>query len=52
MEDNFKLSEPIIKGVFVIVPQSAPNIEELKELYRSEDSEDLVELEAYCFQNA
>lgn len=52
MEDNFKLAEPIIKGVFVIVPQSAPNIDDLTKLYRSEDSEDLVKLEAYCFQNA
>ena len=52
MEDNFRLSEPIIKGVFVIVPQSAPNIDMLKKLYRSDDSEDLVKLEAYCFQNA
>ncbi|WP_430816269.1 hypothetical protein [Carboxylicivirga sp. RSCT41] len=52
MEDNFKLSEPIIKGVFVIVPQSAPNIDDLKKWYRSDDSEDIVKLEAYCFQNA
>ncbi|WP_439183700.1 hypothetical protein [Carboxylicivirga taeanensis] len=52
MVDNFKLSRPIIKGVFVIVPQSAPNINVLKELYRSDDSEDLIKLEAYCFQNA
>ena len=52
MEDNFKLSEPILKGVFVIVPQSAPNIDDLEKLYRSDDSEDLVKLEAYCFQNA
>lgn len=52
MEDNFKLSQPIIKGVFVIVPQSAPNIDDLKDLYRSDNSEDLVKLEAYCFQNA
>ncbi len=52
MEDNFKLSQPILKGVFVIVPKSAPNINDLKELYRSDDSEDLVKLEAYCFQNA
>jgi len=52
MEDNFKLSTPILKGIFVIVPQSAPNIDDLKRLYRSDDSEDLVRLEAYCFQNA
>ncbi|WP_289054016.1 hypothetical protein [Carboxylicivirga marina] len=52
MVDNFKLAEPIIKGVFVIVPQSAPNINNLKDLYRSDEAEDIVKLEAYCFQNA
>lgn len=52
MVDNFKLAEPIVKGVFVIVPQSAPNISNLKSLYKSDDSEDVVKLEAYCFQNA
>ncbi len=52
MIDNFKLTTPIIKGVFVIVPKTAPNIDELKRLYRSDDSEDVVKLEAYCFTNA
>jgi len=52
MTDNFKLTSPIIKGVFVIVPKTAPNIDELKELYRSDDSEDMIKLEAYCFTNA
>ncbi|MCG8582994.1 MAG: hypothetical protein MI866_23955 [Bacteroidales bacterium] len=52
MEDNFMLSEPIIKGIFVIVPKSAPNIGDIKNWYRSDNSEDIVKLEAYCFQNA
>jgi len=52
MIDNFKLSEPIIKGIFVIVPKTAPNINVLRKLYRSDNSEDIVKLEAYCFQNA
>lgn len=52
MLDNFKLSEPIIKGIFVIVPKTAPNINVLKQLYRSDDSEKILKLEAYCFRNA
>ncbi|MCU4177207.1 hypothetical protein [Carboxylicivirga sp. N1Y90] len=52
MVDNFKLTDPIIKGVFVIVPKTAPNIETLKKLYRSDKQEDMVKLEAYCFQNS
>lgn len=52
MIDNFKLSEPVIKGVFVIVPKSAPNIDDVEKLYRSDEAEDIVALEAYCFKNA
>nr|WP_321405360.1 hypothetical protein [uncultured Carboxylicivirga sp.] len=52
MEDNFRLEDVIIKGTFVIVPKTAPNINTLEKLYRSEDQEDLVKLETYCFQNA
>ncbi|MBS2098010.1 hypothetical protein [Carboxylicivirga linearis] len=52
MEDNFRLEDVIIKGVFVTVPKTAPNINTLEKLYRSDDQEDLVKLETYCFQNA
>lgn len=52
MIDNFKLTDPILKGVFVIVPKTAPNIETIKNLYQSDQQEDMVKLEAYCFQNA
>ena len=40
------------KGLFVIVPRTAPNLNDLRRWYRSEDNEDLVKLEAYCYQNA
>lgn len=52
MEDNFSLEDHIIKGIFVIVPKTAPNISTLEKLYKSDDQEDLVKLETYCFQNA
>ena len=52
MEDNFRLEDIIIKGVFVIVPKTAPNINTIENLYKSEEQEDLVKLETYCFQNA
>lgn len=52
MIDNFKLKGPIIKGIFVMVPRTAPNIDELKHTYKSYDSDDLIKLEAYCFTNA
>ncbi len=52
MEDNFRLDDAIIKGTIVIVPKTAPNISTLEKLYKSDDQEDLVKLETYCFQNA
>ncbi len=52
MTDNFRLKDPIIKGLFVMVPKTAPNIRTVERLYKSEKQEDLVKLETYCFQNA
>nr|WP_321453262.1 hypothetical protein [uncultured Carboxylicivirga sp.] len=52
MEDNFRLEDVIIKGVFVSVPKTAPNIATVEKLYRSDDQEDILKLETYCFQNA
>ncbi|MBN2613635.1 MAG: hypothetical protein JXB00_18910 [Bacteroidales bacterium] len=49
---NFLLNENLVKAVFVKVPRKAPNIWELRRLYRSEDEEDLKKLEAYTFQHA
>ncbi len=52
MRDNFKLPNPIAKGLLVIVAKTAPNVDEVDRLYRSRRAEDMVELESYCFQNA
>jgi hypothetical protein len=52
MLENFKLAENIIKGIFVIVPRTAPNLNDLRRWYRSNNNEDLVKMEAYCYQNA
>jgi hypothetical protein len=52
MTDNFKLSKPIVKGLFIKIARTAPNLQTLEKLVRSNRPSDLVELEAYCFQNA
>lgn len=52
MRDNFNLQENIIKGIFIKVPKEAPNQDQLRRWYRSKEGEDLLNLEAYCFQNA
>ncbi|TAJ14324.1 hypothetical protein DMA11_05575 [Marinilabiliaceae bacterium JC017] len=52
MIDNFQLNEPIFKGLYIVVSNTAPNLDDLKKWYRSDNSEDLVKLESYCYQNA
>lgn len=52
MRDNFNLQENIIKGIFIKVPKEAPNQDQLRKWYRGRQSEDFINLEAYCFQNA
>lgn len=52
MKDNFNLQESIIQGVFLKVPKGAPNQDQLRRWYRSTESEDLINLEAYSFQYA
>ncbi|MBN2166940.1 MAG: hypothetical protein JW717_11735 [Marinilabiliaceae bacterium] len=52
MIDNFKLNEIIIKGVFIKIEKTAPNISQIEKWYTSDNKNDLISLEAYCFQNA
>lgn len=51
-QENYKLWEPVVKGVFVKVAKSAPNLALVDSKYRSLRSSDLTDLEGYCFQNA
>lgn len=52
MKDNFALQHTIVKGMFIKVPLTAPNLNTVKTLFKSDKEEDLKELEAYCYQNA
>lgn len=49
MPDRFKLSESIIKGILVVVPNDAPNIAKLRQWMNQEN---LDEIEKYAYQNA
>jgi hypothetical protein len=49
---NFILNNHLLKGLFIRLPRSAPNLWKVRRWYRSGDSEDLKELESYCFENA
>ncbi len=49
---NFVLENNIIKALFVKIPKDAPNISRVRNWYISDRSEDLTELESYCYQFA
>jgi hypothetical protein len=49
---NFLLNRDIVKSIYIKVPLSAPEIYKLRQWYRSDDSESIRSLEAYCFQYA
>lgn len=49
---NFMLPTPIVKALFLIVPKSAPNINNVKKWYKSDRQKDLESLEEYCITNA
>ncbi len=48
----FVLEEPILKGLFIKLPLSAPNQNSIIKLYRLSDDESYDEIEKYCIRNA
>lgn len=50
--NNFILDKDIIKTLFVQLPVNSPNISNVRQWYRSNNSEDLTKLESYCYQYA
>lgn len=51
-ENSFILNSNIVKALFIKLPVEAPNLNEIKLLARSNDQNDLQELESYCYQFA
>lgn len=49
---NFSLDGHIIKCLFIQLPNDAPNLYRIRQLYRSEREEDIQQLESYCYQYA
>ncbi|NPA36798.1 MAG: hypothetical protein GXO47_08105 [Chlorobi bacterium] len=52
MIDNFVLNKNIVKGIFIIVPKNVAGVNDLRKWYKSDKSEDMVKMEAFCFHNA
>jgi hypothetical protein len=49
---NFILNSPLIKGIYIQVAKNAPNIAKIKKIYRSDNTDDIKELERYCYSSA
>ena len=49
---NFLLDENLVKAVFIKIPLTGPQNEDLKKWYQSEQKEDLNNLEKYCYAYA
>jgi hypothetical protein len=51
-KEIFSLDDNIIRGVFLKLPANAPNLNEVRKLYRSNDPDDMEKVEKYSLQNA
>ena len=51
-ENSFILNSNIIKALFIKLPAETPDIQKIKNLARSNDQNDLQQLESICFQFA
>lgn len=49
---RFELKKNIIQALYIKVPASAPNLDDVRRWYVSDNAEDLNELESYCYQFA
>jgi hypothetical protein len=50
--NNFILNQPAMKGVYIKLPSKSPYQEKLARWIRSDNPDDLKELDSYCFQYA
>ncbi len=51
-ENSFKLGSNIVKALFIKLPVETPDLSKIKSLVRSNDQNDLQQLEKYCYQFA
>ncbi len=51
-KELFKLDRPLVKGLFIKVPLTAPQLANVRKWYKSEAQEAVEHLEKYSFQNA
>jgi hypothetical protein len=49
---NFVLDENIVKALYIKLPKKAPNIENVKKWYKSDQREEIKKLDSYCYNYA
>ena len=49
---NFLLNNNLFKGIYIQVPRTAPEIYKIRRWYRSDDAENIKNLEIYCYNHA
>lgn len=49
---NFILEEEVVKAIYIKVPNVAPNIDQAKKWYKSDNADDLLRLESFCYDFA
>ena len=50
--NEFRLTSNTVKALFIMIPNDAPNLTQIKRLYKSNREADLLNLEDYCYQVA
>jgi len=51
-QSNFILSYNIVKALYIKLPKTSPDIEKVKQLYKSNEPDDQSRLQDYCYQYA
>lgn len=49
---NFILNTPVVRALFIVLPKSAINIDNVRKWFRSKDAKDQAALEEYCITSA
>lgn len=49
---DFKLKKSLIKGLFLKVPEGAPQLDQIRRWYKKKDSESIEQIEKYSLRNA
>ncbi len=49
---NFILNQNLVKAIFIKIPLTTPDVERLRQWYKSDDSEDKARMEDFCYQYA